>query len=234
MDDTQQVAPEGVDPETGEVREPETDAPEQDTQPDEELAPDDEQPDDDEPQIETAPDDDPSIEAQKRELDKMNTSLEREGTRHRNRVSEIIGESANELLPCPLCSDWIDGIIPPVQPPDEVVEKVKATLGLAPEVNYKQAPFAHRCETCDGLGGVVSGSLVSGNEIIICQPCNGSGYKLDNNVAPLAGMVPPPNGEPQTVTPPGLNPDDPFMQEARERGLMVMPLPALPTYADGS
>ena len=133
MSEHETEVPENVDPATGEVldTEPNDETPE--PQPDEAPDPAD---DDDEtpaPEPEQQPDDGPSLETQFKDMEKAQASLERENTRHRNRVSEILGENAQGLLPCPLCAGFADGMIPPVQPPDDVVEAVKQALGLAPD-----------------------------------------------------------------------------------------------------
>lgn len=169
-----------------------------------------------------------------KELAKLNAKVEAENDRHRRRIAEIIGDSAHDLLACPLCSDWIDGKIPPVQPPDEIVAAVKQTLGLAAHDDYAESKHHHICPDCNGLGGVRTGSLVPGNEVVSCLSCNGSGFKLNQPTLAPAGMVAPPNGGSEHVTPTGLNPDDPFVEEARKRGMMVMPLPQIPQFEDVS
>lgn len=252
MDDTEHDFPPNVNPETGEVTEPE---PETETEPVQPT----EQPQEGRCEAVTtaggteyrcslqeahdgehsfqavdADDETPSAEEvaafTEAELNKLQGKLDAENARHRKRIAEIMGEGVDGLIDCPLCAGWIDGKIPPVQPPDEVVTAVKQALGLAANDDFQEAKHAHRCGDCAGFGCVISGSLVPGNEVISCPSCNGSGFVLNQPSLAPAGMVPAPNGAPESVTPKGLNPDDPLVAEARARGLMVMPLPALPTY----
>lgn len=94
-------------------------------------------------------------------------------------VLEVLGD-AEPIRPCVLCSGrgW--------NAADVVAD-----------------PDTHKCETCHGIGIVVTGSLVEGNATRICRKCNGSGFIEDvpSVVAPVAPVVPPFVAPPVTVPP---------------------------------
>jgi len=158
-----------------------------------------------------------------RQLEAARKKIEAENTRHNNRISEIMGEEAQSLEPCPLCSYFVGGLRFPVVPPVDVVEAVRVAIGLPDLSNYHQAVNAHECGDCGGLGWVKSGSLVTENVLISCALCRGSGYLVVNEsgeraVAPAAA-----NGHAEAPLFEGVNPDDPAVQELRSRGFTVIP-----------
>ena len=125
-------------------------------------------------------------------------SLEKEATRHANRVSEIMGEAASVLEPCPRCAPNIPGFIfPPALAAvdDEQKQAVLASVGMGVRPEYRTDPDAHICETCDGWGVTLSGSHVVHQETINCVKCGGKGWI---GMGPRAGtyVAPQGNGQP--------------------------------------
>lgn len=166
-----------------------------------------------------------------KQLEAGRKKLEAEGTRHRNRVSEILGEEAQFLVPCPLCAGFVDGMIFPQLPPDDVIERVRVAIGMPDLSNYQPAKNAHQCADCAGLGVVLSGSLVPENAAITCKNCNGSGYVVipGEGMASVAPVLT--NGAQLQELPAGVNPDDPAVKELRARGYSVFPPVQLGTGA---
>lgn len=158
-----------------------------------------------------------------KQLEEGRQKIVRENTRHANRVSEIMGDEAQFLDPCPLCSGFVTGFIFPQVPEPEVVDKVRVAIGLPDLSNYRPAKHAARCDDCDGLGVVLSGSQVQSNVVVGCPTCKSSGYVVR---APDGSAVPPvaaPNGAAEPVLHEGVNPDDPAVAELRGRGFTVIP-----------
>lgn len=123
------------------------------------------------------PDDNAASEA---DMEKQFKSLEREATRHANRVSEIMGDEAQAFEPCPRCIPAIPGFIypPSIAPvPPDVIAAVKLSMGEGGRPDYNKAPHARACDTCGGHGRVLSGSHANGQELILCPTCeNGRGW----------------------------------------------------------
>jgi DnaJ-class molecular chaperone len=46
-------------------------------------------------------------------------------------------------------------------------------------VDWPQDPHSQRCDSCKGLGRVVTGSFVEGNSTRTCTDCNGAGYRTE-------------------------------------------------------
>lgn len=166
-----------------------------------------------------------------RDLEKARKRIEGEETRHRNRVSEIMGEEANFLTPCPLCSGFVSGLIFPQVPEPAVVDAVRVAIGLPDLSNYQPAKDARQCPDCAGLGVVLSGSLIAENAAITCKSCNGSGYVMLEPTGEMTGPTVHTNGGAKPEVPVGVNPDDPAVKALRERGFTVFPPVQLPTGA---
>src|SRR5580765_4251045 len=70
--------------------------------------------------------------ASEKEIEKANKALEREATAHANRISKIMGEDAQQLIPCERCWPLTPGFHWPLDamPVDEAQrEAVLASLG---------------------------------------------------------------------------------------------------------
>jgi len=159
---------------------PETpaDAPEQ--TPDEEQAEEAGEPLETEPPAEQPPAAQPETQGlSDEEAERIGRQLDKERTRHSNRVSEIMGEWAQPLETCPLCEPNIPGFIfPPsqVQPRSELHGALLEVLKnpLAPE--YETDPTKPACDTCKGLGKILTGSKVPEQIKLMCPTCKGKGW----------------------------------------------------------
>lgn len=147
---------------------------------------------------ETAPEEpEPTSEAVKRlESGKMDRELEREAKRHRDALDRIMGELALGLEPCPLCEEATAGFRYNVPPDEQQLAAVKVAIGERPDLDFKAAEDRSKCEKCDGLGQVLTGSRVDQFILGPCRQCNGWGYlDAQGNAAapdPPANMPPVP------------------------------------------
>lgn len=133
-----------------------------------------------------------------KEIERGYAKLDAEATRHANRVSEIMGDAAQALQPCPLCAPSIPGFRWPEEPDEDTKTAVRAALGDLPEQNYKTTDDARICERCDGLGLVLTGSHRPEHKTKPCAGCNGAGW------VQVAGPTPTPAIEthPPVAAPP--------------------------------
>jgi hypothetical protein len=133
-----------------------------------------------EPPAEQPPTDQPAPQGlSDEEAERIGRQLDKERTRHSNRVSEIMGEWAQPLQPCPLCEPNIPGFIFPAEqtaPRGELHAALLEVLKnpLAPE--YETDPTKPACDTCKGLGKIKTGSKVPGQETLMCATCSGKGW----------------------------------------------------------
>jgi hypothetical protein len=113
-----------------------------------------------------------------REMEKALERLANEATRHANRVSEIMGEDAQVLVPCPRCIPNIPGFVYPaeVRISDEQKVAVKLSIGELVEPEYRQDPNTSTCQTCGGPGKVKTGSTVPREKTLPCESCDGRGW----------------------------------------------------------
>jgi hypothetical protein len=158
-----------------------------------------------------------------KELEANYKKIERARTTFHNRISEIMGEDAQQLVACPACSHFVPGLIFPVEFDD--VQKVALWhyMGLPDPNAIEQASDRHECAACKGKGQLRSGSQVPEYAIVNCRACQGKGYTDD--VLPVAGT----NGTNVTVTT-GLHdqtppmPEDPaWIEAARAAGYTIVP-----------
>ena len=118
----------------------------------------------------------PSVE----EIEKMSKRLDGEATRHRNRISEIMGEMAQVLVPCELCDPQTAGFHLPadsLQPENDLEARLVEVLKTPSAPEYLLAGHVRRCAACDGWGAVLSGSRVAGKERVKCPTCGGQGFQ---------------------------------------------------------
>src|SRR5438067_5296911 len=116
------------------------------------------------------------------ELEKVRSKLDRSATTWRNRVSELLGEDAQMLVPCELCDPTIPGFHWPPdleQPRDDLHAHLLDVLRTPDSPDYNQAQHVRRCQLCDGWGVVLSGSRVAGKGQVKCQMCKGNGFVGD-------------------------------------------------------
>ena len=105
--------------------------------------------------------------------------LTAEVKRHTGRVSDILGDSATELLTCPVCNPDLQGFLwegDIVNADDPIRAAVRDALAPAPSVTYKQDPGTQMCDACDGEGQTQTGSRNPQYRLKVCGNCNGFGY----------------------------------------------------------
>jgi hypothetical protein len=131
------------------------------------------------------------------ELEAQRAKLQRSATNWRNRVSDVLGEDAQHLVPCELCEPDIPGFHFPAEmmiPETELDARLIAALIGSDGPDYPEASDVSRCETCAGYGNVRTGSRVAGRETKTCSTCVGYGYvpppSLDRNGPAPAGQAP--------------------------------------------
>lgn len=156
--------PEGIDPETGEIIEP-----------------------DGEP--EAAAEAAPAPRSQK-EIEQSAKKLEAEAERHAKRVAEIMGDDFSLLVPSPV--DWTPGYIfnvPEMHPSPDQVAELHALLGGSSPIDLKAATDAEACPDCNAIGDVLTGSRKPGQETKPCPACGGTGWKPKIALAPQTATV---------------------------------------------
>ncbi len=118
------------------------------------------------------------------ELEKMQGKLERSATTWRNRVSDVLGEMAQALVPCELCDPSIPGFHFPAameQPRDTMHARLLEVLQAPAGPGYQDDPFTTECTTCSGLGKTLTKSHVAGKTERVCPTCGGDGFQLQGN-----------------------------------------------------
>jgi hypothetical protein len=123
------------------------------------------------------------------ELEKVRNKLERSATTWRNRVSELLGEEAQFLVPCELCDPIIPGFHFPAeleQPRDPVHEQLLDVLKSPAGPEYRDDPFTNECQTCGGYGKTKTKSHVPGKLERVCPTCGGDGFKIVAGGAPVS------------------------------------------------
>lgn len=164
-----------------------------------------------------------------KEIEALFKRAEGRATTFRNGISDVFGVLANDFHICPTCEDFIPGFLPPQGPSPESIERTRAAIGLPDLSNYQQAKNARKCPDCEGLGVVLSGSLVNGNVAIDCATCGASGYVVVQTQTGEIVAPPPANGGQPGELPAGVNPDDPAVASLRARGFSVFPPPPVLT-----
>jgi hypothetical protein len=174
--------------------EPETDETDPETDPEITFEePDETEPDETEEEEEAESEPPPA--AAQVDFDKAIKALEKETTRHSNRVSEIMGEDAQQLTPCPLCEIVTAGFVFADAIPDEHREAVIGWLRGANAPEMLPDPDAELCDTCAGYGNTLTGSQVAGNQTKMCGKCEGNGWTNPEQRQRWQMMHPPTGGQ---------------------------------------
>lgn len=118
----------------------------------------------------------PAAALTEKDIERAMEKLEREAKRHRDRVSEIMGEDALMLIPCELCPQVTAGFRYPTPVGEEQKRAVLAAVGMGDVGNMRHSPDALTCDVCDGYGELISGSRVAAHLSIACQKCHALGY----------------------------------------------------------
>ena len=114
--------------------------------------------------------------------------LDRENDRHTKRVAEVLGSDVSDLAPCPLCWEHAQGYILVGVMVDEVTAAMtRQVLGIEEEPEFLPNPEFVTCQTCAGLGHVLSGSRVRDQITVPCPKCTSKGFER----VPIAWTPPP-------------------------------------------
>ena len=148
-------------------------------------------------------------------VQKMARSLDTLVKHVAKRMGEIMGDQAGDFEECEICNYWnTPGWRMKGPLPAEVEQVVRVALGGANSAEWKPDEYSRACETCNGLGQVLTGSRVQGQEALQCIACKGLGWKpIGNERATGAFAVA--NG-PQAAAPLSLAPDTPAAPESPE------------------
>lgn len=148
-------------------------SPEADPDADAELTPDDELEPDADPDAEPPPSEQPS----QAEIEATYKKLDKETERHVKRVAELVGEDAFAMLvACELCEPSMPGFRWPRPPADPVKEAVRFAIGDRQPENWQPDQYSRMCEACQGLGEVLTGSHVRGQDTLGCIACDSKGW----------------------------------------------------------
>jgi hypothetical protein len=153
-----------------------------------------------EPQPELASADDIAWEARFRKIEQSFNTYSRA-------VERQLADDATDFIRCPLCLGATPGFVnrhAAGRIPAEQADVVKTFLGLARPVDYPSSSQHRKCDSCQGLGKVATGSQVPGKEIIMCGVCSGNGFVGPAPLAPAAAS----NGS-EGVTGPTVYGDEP-------------------------
>lgn len=138
-----------------------------------------------------------SAQLTEREIEKRIGSLEKEATRHANRVAEIMGDDALQLQPCPRCAGPFVGFHFPgdhARMSDEQRNAVLESIGENVRVELDVAEDKQACEKCHGHGRTLTGSKVPDQMALPCAHCKGYGWTYhgapqSNGATPAAAPV---------------------------------------------
>lgn len=188
------------------AEEPDENAPEYEPVPDEAddaLMPEEEQHDEEQT---TSPAPEASGPQSAADIDKLYAKLAASAKTWRNRVRTIMGDDADELVACELCEQDIPGFHWPaaiMTATDPVQGALIEALRLLGEDGMRQDPENARCEFCNGVGEVLTGSRKPGYETKSCPQCSGAGYTGPGNAAYIAPLtsVPAESGDQPVRTP---------------------------------
>lgn len=126
-------------------------------------------------------------------------------------VRRNYGDDLGGFHECPLCVGYPPGLFFPSELPPEKVAALKTLLGMPSMDNYKRANAYGVCATCDGLGTVLTGSMVPAHMTHRCVDCDGKGYiahdaKWDSPTKAPILSAPANGGETEPVEAPDFDP----------------------------
>ena len=133
-----------------------------------------------EPEPEAAPESEQPSGMSIEELEKVRGQLDRSATTWRNRVSQLLGEEAQFLVPCELCDPMIPGFHWPaemVTPTNDVQARLLEVVQAPSAPSYEEDPYTRLCTTCNGYGKTKTRSLVPGKTERVCPTCKGLGFQ---------------------------------------------------------
>ncbi len=149
------------------------------------------------------------------------------------RVSDIMGEAALGLIPCPACSDVAPGFVwhPDAGPvSDEAAAGMRELLGIGTPQTLKRHSAFQTCDACDGEGFIDTGSRREGYESAVCPGCSGKGYLSHGEIPVFAQANGNTEQEPIPTGPTVYGTElPPEAQALRDQGWVVSPPITLPT-----
>jgi hypothetical protein len=116
---------------------------------------------------------DPNFERRRKSIQNRGDSLARD-------IESFAADYEQELLPCPRCANgflgfcWHPHIVPLTE---EEIIAVKLSMGEEILPDYQQDPYRKKCETCEGWGRTATFSHVANQGAVVCDDCNGKGWK---------------------------------------------------------
>ena len=159
-----------------------------------------------------------------KDIEKAMDKLGREAKRHRDRISEVMGEDALALLPCELCWPPAPGFRFP-QIPEDQRASVMLAIGFDPDPDFRSDTQSAVCADCDGWGQVATGSKVQGQKALPCTACKGKGWRgpREARVADVAPELKPTAlGDGPTPPPVSDSEREAARREAEAKGYMVI------------
>ena len=166
-------------------------------------------------------------------MEEIGKSLDKLQKHVAKRISEILGDAATEWEECEVCNYWnTPGWRHKGPLPAEVEEVLRVALGENALADYKPDEYSRTCDRCNGLGEVLTGSKVQGQQALTCMFCKGMGWVPIGNER-ATGAFAMPNGQaaapPPTLTPAAPPPaDTPEIAAAKAllqaHGNMIIPL----------
>lgn len=112
-----------------------------------------------------------------KEIEETYKKLDKETERHVKRIAELVGEEAFAMLVgCELCEPSMPGFRWPRPPADNVKEAVRFAIGDRQPENWQPDQYSRRCDACEGLGEVLTGSHVRGQDTLGCLACDSRGW----------------------------------------------------------
>jgi hypothetical protein len=182
-----------------------------------------------------APDTEPESQALMEEIGKKLDGVQRYVAR---KMSEILGEHANDFEVCDLCSYWnTPGWRHTGQLPAELIDQLLHVLGQRSPTDLREDRYSEACDRCNGEGVVLTGSKVPGQDRLSCVDCNGMGWvpvgtERTGRVLSLAnGPTAQALGEASAdvAMQPAPPTDTPEIRSLRDQGYVVIPPIAVPS-----
>ena len=148
-------------------------------------------------------------------------------------MDDLLGDAAVAYEECPFCNFYnTPGWLHASPCPPELLGTVYAWTNVRAPDEYKRDTAAHACDGCDGLGSVLTGSKVEGQDRLPCTVCNGRGW-LAVGPERQGGNIVVPNG-PAPLYPPAVDSSQPAVEAsmnlspeaeaAKRQGYIVIPM----------
>jgi hypothetical protein len=123
----------------------------------------------------------------------LNEKVKNEGIRHAKRLGEILGDTATDSLPCPLCFQGLMGFVfreDAERLTDEQKAMALTFLGQEVDGGMPQTPGTETCSNCDGYGVTKNPTKAPHYETSQCAPCGGQGYIKHAQPVPQLASIP--------------------------------------------